>query len=382
MMKIKSLTVLGIAGSLSACATLPSSGPTGSQVVKSVTKSEVPSDISIVEVVDAATVPATVQDAVAPLPDLPPPPTDRVGPGDVLQVSIYEAGVSLFGGGGGGGGGSSSSPSTFDSSAKAHTLQGIRVTDDGDIIIPYAGKLHVAGKTIGQVQSQIQRALLGFTQQPQVLITPSNVITNSVIVSGEITRPGRLLLQTNRETLSDVIALAGGYRGRAAEVAVRVTRGDQTVELRMSDLVERTGSEMHVYPGDRITLITAPRSFSMLGAPGRVDLIPFSRSSISLTEAIASAGGINPNVGDPAAVFVFRYVTDAEGKLKPVVYHLNMMRTQSYFLTQRFAMRDRDILYVGNARANQPSKVIQLVSQLFSPILTVTSAVQTVKLSR
>lgn len=379
-MKMKALTVLGIAGSLSACATLPSSGPTGSQVVKSVTKSEVPSDISIVEIEDATTLPATVQDAAVPLPDLPPPPTDRVGPGDVLQIAIYEAGVSLFGGGGGNG--STSGPSTFDSSAKAHTLQGIRVTDDGDIIIPYAGKLHVAGKTIGQVQSQIQRALLGFTQQPQVLITTSNVITNSVIVSGEITKPGRLPLQTNRETLSDVVALAGGYRGRASEIAVRVTRGDQTVELRMTDLIERTGSDMRAYPGDRVALISAPRSFSMLGAPGRVDLIPFSRSTISLTEAIATAGGINPNVGDPAAVFVFRYVVDAEGKPKPVVYHLNMMRTQSYFLSQRFTMRDHDILYVGNARANQPSKVIQLVSQLFSPILTVTSAVQTVKLSR
>jgi len=42
-------------------------------------------------------------------------------------------------------------------------------------------------------------------------------------------------------------------------------------------------------------------------------------------------------------------------------------------------MRDKDILYFGNAGANQPSKLIQLISQLFSPILTVTSAVQTVQ---
>lgn len=379
-MKIKTLAVMGIAGSLSACATLPSSGPTGSDLVKSVTKSKVPSDISIVEVDDATMLPATVQDAAVPLPDLPPPPTDRVGPGDVLQIAIYEAGVSLFGGGGGNG--SSSGPSTFDSSAKAHTLQGIRVTDDGTIVLPYAGRLQVAGKTIGQIQTQIQRALLGFTQQPQVLITTRDVITNSVIVSGEITRPGRLVLQTNRETLSDVVALAGGYRGRASEVAVRVTRGDQTVELRMTDLIEHRGSDMRAYPGDRIALISAPQTFSMLGAPGRVDLIPFARSTVSLTEAIATAGGVNPNVGDPAAVFVLRYVLGTDGQVKPVVYHLNMMRTQSYFLAQRFTMRDKDILYVGNAKANQPSKLVQLVSQLFSPILTVTSAVQTVKLSR
>ena len=45
-------------------------------------------------------------------------------------------------------------------------------------------------------------------------------------------------------------------------------------------------------------------------------------------------------------------------------------------------MRDKDVLYFGNAAANQPSKVIQLISQLFSPILTVTSAVQTVQNSK
>jgi len=100
---------------------------------------------------------------------------------------------------------------------------------------------------------------------------------------------------------------------------------------------------------------------------------------MSLAEAIASAGGANPNLGDPAAIFVFRYVPDAEGILQPVVYHLNMMRTRSYFLAQRFAMQDGDVLYFGNAKANQPSKAIQLISQLFSPILTVTSAVQTVQ---
>ena len=65
----------------------------------------------------------------------------------------------------------------------------------------------------------------------------------------------------------------------------------------------------------------------------------------------------------------------------PIVYHLNMMKVGSYFLAQRFAMRDKDVLYFGNAAANQPSKVVQLISQLFSPILTVTSAVQTVQRS-
>ncbi|MEO8721907.1 MAG: polysaccharide biosynthesis/export family protein [Sphingobium sp.] len=310
-------------------------------------------------------------------PDLAPPPTDMVGPGDVLEISIYEAGVALFGSGS-----ASAATPGFDPSARANTLPPARVDDDGNIVMPYAGRLHVAGKTVAEVQNQIRLALRGFSQNPQVLVTPRDVITNSIILNGEVAKPGRLLLQTNRETFSDVVALAGGYRGKASELELRVIRGQLSAQIRMSDLLENPALDGRAYPGDRVTLINDPRTFSVLGASGRADQVPFGRSSVSLAEAVATAGGVNPNLGDPAAVFVFRYAAGTDGAVRPFVYHLNMMRTGSFFLAQQFAMRDKDILYIGNAKANQPSKVIQLVSQLFSPILTVTSAVQTVKLSR
>jgi polysaccharide export outer membrane protein len=47
-----------------------------------------------------------------------------------------------------------------------------------------------------------------------------------------------------------------------------------------------------------------------------------------------------------------------------------MMNPGAYFLSQRFAMRDKDVLYVGNAGANQTTKMVQLISQLFSPALS------------
>lgn len=375
MMWFRALTAVLVAGQLGACATLPSSGPTGSQITQQVEQAQ--GEIGLVDVTSMAAVPEAIRPAAASLPDMAPPPTDMVGPGDVLEVSIYEAGVSLFGG-------TQSTIATpvFDPSAKAHTLPPSRVNDDGDIVIPYAGRIHVIGKTIAEIQDQIRRSLQGFTQDPQVLVTARDVITNSVIVSGEVSRPGRLVLQTNRETLSDVVALAGGYRGRAADLEVRVMRGQRTAELRMSELFDDPALDVRAYPGDRIALVSEPRTFSVLGAAGRIDQIAFTHSSMTLAQAIASAGGSNPNLGDPKAIFVFRYVTDATGETKPVVYHVNMMQTGSFFLAQRFALQDRDVVYFGNARANQPSKLIQLISQLFSPILTVTSAVQVLQNSR
>jgi polysaccharide export outer membrane protein len=126
-------------------------------------------------------------------------------------------------------------------------------------------------------------------------------------------------------------------------------------------------------------LISNPQSYSVLGAPGQVQQIAFPRSSVSLAEAVASAGGVNSGSGDPAAVFLFRYTFDSAGKEIPVVYHVNMMKPSAYFLTQRFRMKDKDVLYFGNAAANQPSKLLNLISQLFTPLVTVTAAVQTLQ---
>lgn len=355
--------------SLAGCATLPTSGPTGNEILESAAEPVVGPPIRVVEVATAADLPFVPVVERAVLPQLPAPPTDMIGPGDVLDITIYEAGVTLFASSGSAGGQGSAVPGV-----QAQQLPPSRVDDNGDIVIPYAGRQRVLGRTITEVQSMIRTALDQVSQNPQVLVTLSRSITNSVIVGGEVAQPGRLVLQTNRERLSDVIALAGGYRGNVRDLMLRITRQDDVYELRLGELIENPALDVMAYPGDRFLLIDNPRSFSVLGAPGQVQQLPFPRSEVSLAQAVATAGGANPNLGDPAAIFVFRQVSDSSGEPVPIVYHFNMMNTGSYFLAQRFAMNDRDVLYFGNARANQPAKLFQLISQLFTPLVTVTAA--------
>ena len=369
-----SVVLLG-ALSLSACATLPSSGPTGNQVKKSIATTTGPDGgpgIQLVELESISSLPPEPARPPSPLPNLAPPPTDMIGPGDVLDIAVYESGVTLFGGSAK----SASDAGTFDSSAKVERLPGNRVDDAGNIQIPYAGRLRVAGETVGEVERQIRSALRGYSQNPQVLVTVREMITNSVIIAGEVNKPGRLVLPTNRETVSDAVALAGGYRGDAKDLVVRLQRQDVTDEFRLTDADQEA---LRLYPGDRLSILRAPRTFSVMGAPGKVELFTFGAPDVSMAEAVAQAGGSNPGFGDPAAIFVFRYVTNKDGVAQPVVYHINMMKAGNYFLSQRFAMQDKDVLYIGNARANQPSKLIQIISQLFAPIVTVTSAVQVLK---
>jgi polysaccharide biosynthesis/export protein len=357
------------AASLAGCASLPSSGPTGVEIRRGAAAKPGQYPFTLIEVVDPSDIP--------PAPGVPSPvmlplvrqPTDLLGPGDVLNITVYEAGVALFGNSALRSAAAAGAP-VFDPSSTAERLPTMRVDDNGYIRVPFVGRLRAAGHTTAELQDMIRSGLRGMSQDPQVMVAIQESITNSVILAGEVTKPGRLVLSTNHESLVDAIALAGGYRGSAKDAVARVQRDGQTFEIRLSDLLDLPEEDVRVAPGDRITLVSRPESFSVLGAPNRAEEIVFPRARPTLAQAVALAGGANPNLGDAGAVFVFRYVPQPSGPDRPTVYHVNMMRPGAYLLAQRFLMRDRDVLYVGNARANQLTKFVQLLSQLFLPVTT------------
>jgi polysaccharide export outer membrane protein len=301
----------------------------------------------------------------------PPPSTELVGPGDVLNVAIFETGVALFGRTAAIG---TEGSSNFDAASRAERFPPLRVSDQGTITIPYVGQVNVAGRTTREIELQLRQALRGKSQNPQVLVSIAEGLTNSVIIGGDVARPGRLVLPTNREKLSEVIALAGGNKGEIRDLVVRVSRNEEVQEWRLSDVLDNPAIDLRIFPADRITLIRQPRSFTVLGAPGQTSQFAFPSAKTSLIEAIAMAGGANPNAGNARAIFVFRIDRDETGKEVPIVYHFNMMQASSYILAQKFDMKDKDVVYVGNALANQPSKLIQVLSQLFFPLVALQQA--------
>lgn len=369
--KNRLLGAIAIALMISGCKTIPSSGPTGSEIRSQIKADTENLKIALVEVHSVNDLPQASRQAPEFTPAyVPPPSTELLGPGDLLDISIYEAGIALFG----------RSPSTanggeatFDPGANAERLPPTRVSDEGTINIPFVGDLPVSGRTTSEVERLVRQALRGKSQNPQVIVSIREGLTNSVIIGGDVARPGRLVLPTNRESLSDVIALAGGSRGEIKDILVRVQRQDVFGEFRLSDIISNPARNIRVFPTDRIALIRAPQSFSVLGAAGKAEQITFPGAQTSLAEAIALAGGANPNTGDPRAVFVFRIKKGLDGREQPTVFHFNMMQASSYLLAQRFAMSDKDVLYIGNAAANQPAKLTQIISQLFYPLVALQS---------
>ena len=356
------LLVIGSALIVTGCSTVPAAGPTGGALRSQNENAEAMMAIDLVPVKNMADVPAGQSRVAVFAQDYaPPPPTEMVGPGDELEITVFETGVSLFGGpapvGGGLGG------------PQGQSALGV-AGDDGLINFPFIGKLKVAGRTTDEIEALIVQRLRGKSQNPQVLVSISAGLTNSVIIGGDVRSPGRIVLPTNRETVSDVVALAGGSTGDIKDLLVRIQRDGDYGEFRLSDILATPEQDVRVFPSDRILLVRAPQTFSALGAAGRADQFEFPAPSVSLAEAVAMAGGANAAAGDPRAIFVFRLVEGSDGEKKPTVFHFNMLEASSYILAQRFEMRDDDVLYIGEAEANRPSRVVQVLSQLFFPLVT------------
>lgn len=376
---------------LAGCATLPSNGPTAREINRDVRRDNA-IGFTIVELapdnIDALSAGEAEASALAALTAR--GDVDTLGPGDVLAIEIYEVGFSLFGGRASPGGGSSASTERSGDApaARGETLNGVVVDRNGNINVPYAGPIFVAGLTPPQVERRIVEDLYGKSQSPQVVVRLLRNVANSVVVMGAVTNPGRVPLTLARERLLDVIAESGGLSRTVQtgsstatgvgphDVIVQFTRGELTARQQLDTIVPGSPDDLVLLGGDRIDLIRQPRTFTVFGAIDRVSQVPFESPTLTLTEALARAGGPNDARADPRAIYVFRLssAVDPGGAPQPVVYRLNLKRAQGFFLAQRFAMRDKDVLYVANAAANQPAKLAQIIGLLFSPLLAVETA--------
>jgi polysaccharide export outer membrane protein len=64
-----------------------------------------------------------------------------------------------------------------------------------------------------------------------------------------------------------------------------------------------------------------------------------------------------------------RPVPAPEGPV-PVLYRLDLTHAKSYFLAQRFAMEDKDLIYIANAQLTELQKFFELLNTVTAPVIT------------
>jgi polysaccharide export outer membrane protein len=131
------------------------------------------------------------------------------------------------------------------------------VSPGGEISVAYLGSVQVKGKTIAQVQREIQwRLANGYLRYPVVVVALLESNSRNFTVSGEVIRPGTYPLQENTTVLK-AISIAGGFTKFGSKSRVKLLRpntdkpGYQSIKINLRKAIDGDAKEdIMLQPGD------------------------------------------------------------------------------------------------------------------------------------
>jgi polysaccharide biosynthesis/export protein len=269
------------------------------------------------------------------------------------------------------------------------------VDQKGSIYVPYAGEIPTAGRTIPDIQQAVVGRLKNRAIEPQVVISLNQQHSAVVSVLGDVNTPGVLALNSVGERLLALIARAGGPKFEAIESYVTLQRDGKRVRVLLSRVVHDPNENVFVRPNDVIFITHESPTFTALGALnqnvfGFNSEIPFDVETLTLTQAIGKAAGLNDQQSDPSEVYIYRFENrrflDKLGvdtkrftfDSIPTIYHVNLRDPSGLLLASGFQMRTKDVVYIANAKVVDYYKFLTLVNNTSNTVSNVSNSVTSV----
>lgn len=388
---IRLVSLTALVAATAGCASLGSSGPS-TRAVNAVSKVPNPgaAEIKVVDVTDAVArrvlassrarmFSAIFGDGAS--------YRSTIGPGDVLDIAIWEAPPALlFGNITGESRASAAGAAAGSTSGRGSASLEQMVDARGQITIPFVGTIDARGRTPQDIQKEISRRLSRIAHEPQTVVRVIQNATSNVTVVGDVTTNTRLALTPKGERLLDALAAAGGVRQPVGKVMIQLTRQGAVASLPLEEIIREPAENIRLQADDVLTALYQPYSFMALGAVGNNAEIAFEGTGISLAQALGRVGGLRDDRADSRGVFIFRLedpsaldpqlAADAkktpDGKI-PVIYKVDLRNPATFFVAQGFPIRNRDVLYVSNAPAADLQKFVTIVSQMAFSVVGITN---------
>ena len=252
-----------------------------------------------------------------------------IGPQDILRITVYNH------------------PELTNPAGTDNEMASGRVVNsDGTFFFPFVGRVKAAGRTVEEIRDELSSKLGPFIKSPQIEVSVLTYRSQRVYVAGEVLRPSMITLSDVPVRVTDAISQAGGPLAGADLGSVTITRANQTYNVDLYGLYYRGDVAQNVLLQGGDVINVGEQRFNkvfVLGEVGRPNSLVMPRGRMTLAEALADSGGVNPFSASSGQVFVIR---DQPNSTKPAIYHLNASSPDALVLADKFNLRARDVVFV------------------------------------
>lgn len=264
----------------------------------------------------------------------------RIGPDDVLDITVFEA---------------------------EELSRSVRVSGGGEISMPLLGVLPVQGKTPVELEGFLVERLTGeYMVDPHVTVTVTEMQSHPVSVVGAVNQPGVVQIRGSK-TLLEVLALAEGLAPDAGESVVvmranqdagftprlastEVTAASTVIDL--TQLLESAdpGHNVPVYPGDIVKVQRAGVIY-VVGEVQRPGSFPLrSREELTVLRAVALGEGLLPSASKGGAVIIRTLDSGSQTEIPLDLGDILAGRAPDHRL------QSEDILFIPNSTSKSVAK--------------------------
>ena len=210
----------------------------------------------------------------------------------------------------------------------------------GNIELPRIGRVHAAGLTIDQLESELVSRYHEYLRHPIVHVSIAEFHSQPVSILGEVGAPGVHQIR-GRRTLLEILSEAGGLKTEAGST-IEITRkrawgpvplpnnsldgsGDfYTAHVKIRSLIagEKPKENIWVMPNDVITVPRADLVYVVGAVKRSGGFVLAERSDISILEALSLAEGLEKTAG-PSKAKILR--SDPSGTRREIAVNIKKL---------------------------------------------------------
>jgi polysaccharide biosynthesis/export protein len=240
----------------------------------------------------------------------------RIGNGDLLDITVFDT---------------------------PELIRKVRVSNDGNILLPLIGVVHVAGMTADQAVMAIRDKLIAgkYVKDPEVSVLISEYATQGVSVLGEVKKPG-IYPATGTHRLEDYLSMAEGLTdsaGARVSITHRNAPDSPQIVAISSRLDANPGGNPVIQSGDTIFVPKAGEIFVVGDVVRQGGFLMDHDEHLTIIQAIALAQG----AGRAAALDRARILRKTSAGWMEIPVQVKKILDLK---AKDVALQDNDILYI------------------------------------